>query len=619
VTPVTSIRTTMMRVVLTTTFFALLLSAVALLLYELGAYRTSWIDDLKTQGNLVAQSSMSALAFDDPRAARENLSLLRLRPQIEAAAIYDGDDRLYASYSANGQEPPSATLADKREGHFFEGDRLDLQLAIEQNGERLGTMVLRARYDVMPRLRDYLAILGAVSLASLALASLIAQRLQRTVTDPIVAVADVARDVVQRRNYSLRAEKTTEDEVGALVDAFNDMLGELGGQAAALQAADRRKDEFLAILAHELRNPLAPLTTALSVLSRDEADPVTKARMRAIMQRQLQQLVRLIDDLLDVSRISTGRLALRLEPLDLVEVLRSAVDSVTPGLQERRHALVVAWPAPIWVSADRTRLAQIFVNLLGNAARYTDPGGRIEIAFEVAAASVAVRIIDNGTGIDPSMHGQVFEMFIQVDKSIERGRAGLGVGLALARQLVELHGGTIAVASAGLGQGSTFTVRLPRLADAEQPAGSVVAKSAVPAPRGLRILVADDNGDYADSLAVMLEAAGHRIEVVYDGNAALQAATTRRPQVGLFDIGMPGLNGYELARRVREATGGEILMIAITGWGQEADRQRARAAGFDHHFVKPVDVEALLDLLDRHARDERTVREAPAPPSRSLG
>jgi len=596
-----------MRVVLTTTFFALLLSAVALLLYELGAYRTSWIDDLQTQGNLIAQASTSALAFDDARAARENLSLLRLRPQIEAGAIYDAADHLFASYSANGQEPPPATLADKREGHVFEGDRLNLQLAIEQNGERLGTMVLRAHYDVMPRLRDYLAILGAVSLASLALASLIAQRLQRTVTDPIVAVADVARDVVQQRNYSLRAEKTTEDEVGALVEAFNDMLGELGGQAAALQAADRRKDEFLAILAHELRNPLAPLTTALSVLSRDEADPATKARMRAIMQRQLQQLVRLIDDLLDVSRISTGRLALRLETLDLIEVVRSAVESVTPAMQERRHALVVTWPAPIWVAADRTRLAQIFVNLLGNATRYTDPGGRIEIAFAASDAGVEVRIIDNGTGIDPSMQRQVFEMFIQVDKSIERGRAGLGVGLALARQLVELHRGTIQVDSAGLGKGSTFTVGLPRLAAAEQPASGVAAPAATPAAPGLRILVADDNGDYDDSLAVMLEAAGHRIQVVYDGGAALQAATMHRPQVGLFDIGMPGLNGYELARRMRETPGDDILMIAITGWGQESDRQRAREAGFDHHFVKPVDVEALLALLDRRAREEQAI------------
>jgi CheY-like chemotaxis protein len=243
------------------------------------------------------------------------------------------------------------------------------------------------------------------------------------------------------------------------------------------------------------------------------------------------------------------------------------------------------------------------VDLLGNAARYTDAGGRIELCFAVTAAEVEVRVIDNGAGIDASMQRQVFEMFIQVDKSIERGRAGLGVGLALARHLVELHGGTIEVESAGLGRGSTFTIRLPRLAAAMRPAESVAAPVAASPARGLRVLIADDNGDYADSLAVMLGAAGHTVEVVYDGAAAQQAAAARPPQVGLFDIGMPALNGYELARRVRAASGGaEVLLIAITGWGQESDRQRARAAGFDHHFVKPIDIDALLALLDRQAR-----------------
>ena len=616
--PITSIRHKMMLVVMTTTLVALLLGATALLIYELRTYRTSWLQDLKTQADLVAQSSVPALAFDDARVARENLALLRLRPQIESAAIYAADGLLFAAYTAPGEKPPRERLPEQHEAGFLVDDRLELQQRIEQNGERLGTMMLSARYDVLPRLRDYLAILISIGLASLALAGLIARRLQRTVTDPIVAVADVARDVVEQRNYFLRAKKTTSDEVGALVDAFNDMLRELGGQAAALQAADRRKDEFLATLAHELRNPMAPLTTALAILAREDIDPDTQRRMREIMQRQLRQLVRLIDDLLEVSRISTGRLELRLETLDLVEVVQAAVEAVAPDLQERRHALIVSWPAPLWVSGDRTRLGQVFVNLLNNAAKYTDPGGRIELAFGVEAEAVEVRVVDNGMGIDPAMQSGVFEMFVQVDRSLERGRAGLGVGLALARQLVELHGGTLGLRSAGLGHGSTFSVRLARVALAPRPERKRQPATRRPTARGVDVLLADDNRDFADTLARVLDAEGHRVTVVYDGKSALEAATRTRPDVGLFDVGMPGLNGYDLAEALRRQPGGyELVMVAITGWGQETDQRRAREAGFDHHLVKPVDPAIVLELLDRVATATRqATRPAEAAPPR---
>ena len=598
---VTSIRRKMMVVVMTTTLVALLISAASLLVYELESYRSGWVDDLTTQADLVAKASAAALSFDDARVARENLALLRLRPQIEAAAIYRADDRLFAEYTAPGETPIAPHLAEGRDGHAFEGDRIELRQRIDQNGELLGRVVLRARYDVVPRLRAYAAILALVTLASLLFASLVARRLQSTVTDPIVAVADVAREVVQQRNYSLRAEKTTDDEVGELVDAFNDMLHELGGQAAALQSADRRKDEFLATLAHELRNPLAPLGNALAILARDDSAPATRQRMREIMQRQLKQLVRLIDDLLEVSRISTGRLELRMETLDLVEVVQSAVEGTQPDFLVRSHSLVVEWPAPVWVRADRTRLSQVFVNLLNNAAKYTDPGGRIEIVFALGPEDAEVRIVDSGMGIDPSMQAAVFEMFVQVDTSLERGPAGLGVGLALSRQLVELHGGSLRLQSAGLGRGATFSVRLARVpaGPAEGAIGSVAAKLAA---RGLRILLADDNADFADSLAHVLQSAGHDVHVVYDGKAAFEAATARLPEVGLFDIGMPGMNGYELATALRERQGGAApFLVALTGWGQQADRLRAQVAGFDRHFVKPIDVAALLALLAERA------------------
>jgi two-component system, sensor histidine kinase len=461
----TSIRRKMMAVVMLTTLAALTLSASALLLYELRSYRANWIADLKTQADLVAQSSVPALAFDDPRVAQENLSLLRLRPQIEVAAIYGANGARVASYakaasSADGKTAPQ--WLDSREGHAFDGEWLDLRQSIQHKGERLGTMYLRARYDVVPRLWDYLAILFVASLASLGLASLVARRLQHTVTDPILAVADVARDVVQQRNYALRAVKTTYDEVGALVDAFNNMLGELGAQAQALQAADRRKDEFLATLAHELRNPLAPLSNALAILGRGDVDTALRDRLHGMMQRQLQQLVRLIDDLLEVSRISTGRLRLQLEALDLVEVLKAALESVRPVSQPSQHELVTHWPpSPVWVTGDRTRLVQVFINLLNNAAKYTDPGGRIELTLEQHAAQAEVVVKDNGIGIDPSMQDAVFEMFVQVEGSLQRGRQGLGVGLPLAKQLMTLHGGSLELSSEGLGRGCAFRVRLP--------------------------------------------------------------------------------------------------------------------------------------------------------------
>ena len=598
--PGISIRRRSMRVVMTTTLLALLLSATALLLYELRTYRASWTQDLRTQADLVAQASLTALSFDDPRVARENLALLRLRPQIEAAALYDARGRRFAAYTAAGQPELPLAQAELEAGHGFSGEQFELHQPIVQQGETLGVVVVRAHYDVLARLFDYLLILGAVTVTSLALAALVASRLQRTITDPIVAVASVAREVVQRRNYSLRAPKVHQDEVGTLVDAFNDMLRELGGQAQALQTADRRKDEFLATLAHELRNPLAPVGTALSILERGDVDSATQARLVGVMQRQLAQLVRLIDDLMEVSRISTGRMTLRLERLDLVAVVRTAVESVTQALLERRHRLLVQWPAPIWVEGDRTRLAQVFANLLGNAAKYTDPGGVIELRFELQPGLVLVNVADNGIGIAPEMQAEVFEMFVQVDHSLTRGRAGLGVGLPLARQLASLQGGTLSLRSPGLGQGSTFTVQLPRQPP-PPPAAPAGRLPQATLQRPLAVLLADDNRDFTDSLALALRAAGHQVRVAYDGQAALTSACDGVLDVGLFDIGMPGMDGYRLASEVREHAGPGCLLVAITGWGQQSDQERAHAAGFDAHLVKPVDVDALLRLLAAHA------------------
>jgi two-component system, sensor histidine kinase len=604
--PTTSIRIRTMRVLMTTTLVALLLSACALLVYELQAYRATWVQDLQTQADLVAQASTSALVFNDPRVANENLAFLRLRPQIEAAALYDAAGRRFAAYTARSQEPLPAALEAPGAPPNMGSRQLVLQQGIVHQGENLGTMVMRAQYDVLKRLLDYLAILGLITLVSLVLAWLVASRLQHAITDPILAISSVAREVVQQRNFALRARKVHHDEVGTLVDAFNDMLEELGAQAHALQTADRRKDEFLATLAHELRNPLAPVSTALSILARDTTASATQAHLVSVMKRQVSELVRLIDDLMEVSRISTGRMTLRMERVDLVDVVRVAVENAMPTMVERGHRLHVHWPEPVWVEGDRTRLGQIFTNLLGNAAKYTPPKGRIDLRFRLLPQAVRVSVADNGIGIAPDMQAEVFEMFVQADRSLARGRSSLGVGLSLARQLATLQGGSVTLHSAGLGHGATFTVELPRQAD-PSPVPTPAATPASPDPTplaatGLSVLLADDNRDFTDSLALLLEQAGHRVRTAYNGHAALDAVHQHMPDAGLFDIGMPGLDGYGLATEVRaQPQGRHCLLVAITGWGQQTDRDRAHTAGFDDHLVKPVDPEAVLRLLATHA------------------
>jgi signal transduction histidine kinase/CheY-like chemotaxis protein len=469
---------------------------------------------------------------------------------------------------------------------------------VVENGEPLGTIYLRALYNPWDRLRDYLTIIGVVMIASLALAALLSGWLQSTITAPILEVARVAREVIEKRDYSLRARKTTEDEIGELVDSFNGMIAETGRRAEALREADKRKDEFLATLAHELRNPLAPIRNAVEILRVARDNPGMSAKALAMMERQLNQMVRLVDDLLDVSRITTGKLAVRTSVIELQGALRDALETVRPFLDSREHRLEQDIPAePIAVEADRTRLAQVFANLLHNASKYTEPGGLISLVVETEGDNAVIRVRDTGLGLDPRSTGTIFDMFVQVDRSLTRAQAGLGVGLTLARRLVGLHGGTITAYSEGVGKGSEFIVRLPLV-------GAAIAEEAPPKERvegdreARRILLADDNVDFANSLAALLAARGHEVRVARDGAEALRAAADFNPDFAFLDIGMPKVHGYEVARRLRsDPETSDCVLVAVTGWGQEDDRQRAREAGFDRHLVKPVnagDIETIL-------------------------
>lgn len=365
----------------------------------------------------------------------------------------------------------------------------------------------------------------------------------------------------------------------------------------AQREADRRKDEFLATLAHELRNPLAPIQNAVHVLCMRELGDPKLSGACAVVKRQVQQLTRLIDDLLDVSRISRGKLELRRERIDLARVVECALETSRPLLTAAGHRYSVALPArPLFVDGDPTRLAQVLANLLNNAAKYTPPGGSIELAVEQDGAGALVHVRDDGIGIPPEMLDRIFDMFVQADTSLGRPHGGLGIGLTLVRSLVEMHGGQVTAASAGPGRGSQFTVRLP-LAEGSRPAAGEPA-SGTAAPPPCRILVADDNNDAADTLAMMLELMGHEVHVAYDGIQAVREAEKFSPAVVFLDIGMPGMDGYEVARRLRRSPATrDAFLVAVTGWGQESDRRRSREAGFDHHAVKPLELAELERLL----------------------
>jgi signal transduction histidine kinase/ActR/RegA family two-component response regulator len=366
----------------------------------------------------------------------------------------------------------------------------------------------------------------------------------------------------------------------------------------ALREADRRKDEFLATLSHELRNPLAPIRAALEVMRLGRGDPALLEKARATMERQLQQLVRLTDDLLDVSRITQDKVELKCERVDLRMIIQSAVEAMRPLVTDRGHSLRVDLPSePLHVDADFTRVAQAFSNLLSNAAKYTNRGGSISITASEHEGTAVVRVRDTGIGIPREMLSRIFDLFTQLQEDRDRTTSGLGVGLSLARRLVELHGGSLEAHSEGRGLGSEFVIRLP-LVHVTTPEAGLDAQAQRALPAGAcRVLIAEDNIDAAEMMRVMLCFGGHEVKVATDGVQAVAIAEAVKPDVAFIDIGMPRMDGYEAARRIRRVLGNRVMLVALTGWGQEEDKTRAREAGFDHHLTKPAEPEMLERMI----------------------
>ena len=398
----------------------------------------------------------------------------------------------------------------------------------------------------------------------------------------MTGASKIVRDITERKRIEAEREELADN---------------LRRVAADLSETNRRKDEFLSMLAHELRNPLAPISNAVHVLRMGDAAGATLRDTSALLERQVRQLSRLVDDLLDMSRITKGRIELRKEHIALAPVVHQAIEAARSSCDAMNHELTVSMPEePLTLDADPARLVQVIGNLLNNACKFTDRGGRISLLVERDGEHAIIRVRDNGIGITTEQQGRIFGMFSQVDTSLERSRDGLGIGLTLVKTLAEQHGGSATVMSEGLGRGSEFVVRLPLL----DPKSVTIPEK--PADLGFagrhRILIVDDNEDSARSLALLLELYGHETYTASDGIAGIALAERLLPDLLLLDIGLPGLNGYEVCHSIRaKPWGKELVIAALTGWGQEEDRQRSREAGFSAHMVKPVELPTLLRLL----------------------
>ncbi|MGE0756962.1 MAG: response regulator [Pirellulaceae bacterium] len=413
--------------------------------------------------------------------------------------------------------------------------------------------------------------------------------------DILRSKADVFFELYRQRQEVARQR----DELKAVVSENARLLQESRQATAALREADRRKDEFLATLAHELRNPLAPILNAIQLLGVPDLAPAEADELRQMIERQVKHMVRLVDDLLDLSRITQSKIKLQRHRVAVSEIVQNAIETSRPLLSAGHHEVEVQIPdEPLIVLADTVRLTQVLANLLNNAAKFTPERGRICVAAERHGQEIALSVIDSGLGIPPDMLGKVFEMFTQVNQHLIGSQGGLGIGLSLVKGLVQLHGGTVEVYSEGEGRGARFTVRLP-VAETATAAAPAPAKAAVAhAVHQRRILVIDDNQDAANSLALLLKMCGHTVATAHSGEAGLAQAIAFRPQVVLLDLGMPGMDGFETARRLRELDEArDSVLVALTGWGQDEDRRRTSAVGFERHLVKPVDLSGLQKLL----------------------
>ena len=606
------LRQKLLLTTLVTSAAALVLASGGFLAWDIVQARSEVRGDVEAQARLVADSSAAALTFGDQRTAGETLAILRLRPRVTMACLYDSAALLFATYHRDGTTscpPQSAT------GASFGWSTLDYAEPVQDGADRIGTLFIRRDLsDIAARLRVGMATVAGLLVIAFIAAWLIALRMQRSIVAPLLQLADTARTISTSRDYSLRATQLSSDEVGTVVQAFNDMLDQVGTALDRERDANRLKDEFLATLSHELRTPLNAVLGWARILRSTQVDPATQARGLDSIERNATAQAKLIEDLLEVSRIITGKLRLHVVPVDLAAVVDAAVEVMQPAAAAKQLLLQADIAVrPAMTAGDPDRLQQIVWNLLSNAVKFTPAGGRVSIRLWLADG-YRITVTDSGIGIDAAFLPHMFEPFRQADGSASREHGGLGLGLAIARQLAELHGGTIQARSAGAGSGASFEISLPSVVagtshdQPPRPAAAPPGAAADIQPALLHhalVLIVEDEEDARILLETALRQYGADVITATSAAEAIEVLDRAAPHVMLSDIGMPHEDGYALIRRVRArsaAEGGSIPAVAITAYASARDRDLATSAGYQAHVAKPFDPLEVALLIARLTR-----------------
>ena len=623
------IRHKLVTMIMLTSGTVLLLASIGYLATDYFRSRRLLLEDLGTQAQLLLENSRAAIAFRDVAAANDTLRTLSPNPHIRIACLYDERGRLFSelrphedSGGCRHERPPDS--------YEFTRNRLDVTTSVWAEGKRAGTLLLGTDLEHMAsRLRVQVALVGFLLIVTLAVALFLSARLQMLVSQPVMALAKTASDVSSRGDYSLRAERSTEDELGTLVDAFNRMLERIETREAELskaneelrrEVAERRraeqeraellvrereanrvKDEFLATLSHELRTPLNAILGWTKLLRANAVAPEAFDRALEKVERNAQVQTRLVEDLLEISRIASGKLRLEMREFDLVSLAKTAIDSIRPTAEARGVAIERRFAgSSIPTFGDPDRLQQVIWNLLSNAVKFTPASGTVTIAVRREAGVDEITVSDTGIGIDPAFIPSVFDTFRQADASSTRSHGGLGLGLSIVKHLVEMHGGEVVAESEGLNRGSTFRVRLPaRAVRREQPAPPHIQSLPAGLLSGATVLVVDDDLDTRELLASALETAGARVRVAGSADEGLTQALDLPPDALVSDIAMPGTDGYALLQHMTAALGSRTprVRVALTAFAAPDDREKAAAAGFHRHLAKPFDPLALVMIL----------------------
>jgi signal transduction histidine kinase/CheY-like chemotaxis protein len=603
------IRRKLALMTLASSVIALIFAAAGILTWDVVQYRREITRDLRAQARTIGENSTASITFEDPRSAGETLAVLEIHPNVVYACMFRADGSLFATYFRDGGGACPSAAADMLDVGWRHAQII---APVTFNNRRIGSVLIhRDLADVIERLSVLGAMVSGLLVFAVLLAALVGHRMQRTIADPLLDLATTARVVSETKNYSLRGDVTSNDEVGTVVRAFNDMLARIEERNAELSQANRLKDEFLATLSHELRTPLNAILGWIRIVRSTELPPDTRTRALESIERNAGLQARLIEDLLEVSRIVTGKLHLQTRRTDLAAIVDAAVEIVQPAAAAKNITITTtidARPAP--TSGDPDRLQQVIWNLLSNSVKFTPPGGRIAVQLS-RDNGYLLTVTDNGVGMDPSMLPQMFQPFRQIDASPTRQQGGLGLGLAIVRQLVELHGGTVSARSDGVGTGSTFEVRLPSVLPAdvpvphermfERPAHATRSRML----SGVDVLVVDDEEDARDLLTAVFDSHGAKVRAVQSVAEAIREVEREVPHVVVSDIGMPVEDGLSLMRRIRArpaGDGGGIPAIALTAYASTADRDKAIAAGYQAHVAKPFEPSDVVRLVHELTR-----------------